>query len=157
MGLHADDVEGQGHSRWDVPGNLLVDTGFWEHGKSLKEGISSPSAHLLTPETEYTTHYFWGSGRNYDIHNDERTRATKDSMHIIFETQDGPMCEAQQVALGSEVDFLAAQPLILRADAAGVAARRVMKRRRREEAEQFGRAESTVAQNAPSLAVKRAN
>ena len=137
MGLPVDDVEGQGHSRWNVPGNLLVDTCFWEHGKSMKEGISSPSAHLLTPESEYTTHYFWGSARNYDIHNHERTRGTERSMHIIFETQDGPMCEAQQAALGTEVDFLTARPLILRAVAAGLAARRIMKRKRRDEAELF--------------------
>ena len=138
MGLYADDVQGQGHSRWNAPGNLLVDTGFWEHGKTMKEGIASPSAHLLTPETEFSTHYFWASGRSYDIHNVERTRMTERSMHHIFETQDGPMCEAQQTALGGDLDFLAARPVILRADAAGLAARRIMKRKRREEADPSG-------------------
>jgi len=145
MGLSADDVEGQGHSRWNAPGNLLVDTGYWEHGKTIKEGISSPSAHLLTPETEFSTHYFWASGRSYDIRNVERTRATEKSMHHIFETQDGPMCEAQQAALGGDNDFLAAQPIILRADAAGLAARRIVKRKRREEAELFGAGTGVVS------------
>lgn len=56
-------------------------------------------------------------------------------MHVIFETQDGPMCEAQQAALGTNNDFLSANPIILRADAAGVAARRITKRRRKQEAE----------------------
>ncbi len=27
----AEDVEGQGHARWDVPGVLFVDTAFWDH------------------------------------------------------------------------------------------------------------------------------
>lgn len=134
MGLFADEVEGQSHSRWNAPGNLLVDTGYWEHGKTMAEGLSSPSAHLLTPETEYTTHYFWASGRTNDIDNVERTRQTERGMKVIFETQDGPMCEAQQRALGADNDFLAAQPIVLRADAAGLAARRIMKRMRRDEA-----------------------
>jgi phenylpropionate dioxygenase-like ring-hydroxylating dioxygenase large terminal subunit len=140
VGVHAEDLEGQGHSRWNAPGNLLVDTGYWEHGKSKEEGFSTPSAHLLTPETEFSTHYFWGTGRTYDIHNTELTRATEAGNHHIFETQDGPMCEAQQAALGQDNDFLAARPMILRADAAGLAARRIMKRKRREEAELFGTA-----------------
>jgi vanillate O-demethylase monooxygenase subunit len=134
MGLHADVVEGRGHSRWNSPGNLLVDTGYWEPEKTMEEGIASPSAHLLTPETEFSTHYFWASGRNFDIENIERTRITEKNMHRIFETQDGPMCEAQQAALGASTDFLTASPIILRADAAGVAARRINMRKRRAEA-----------------------
>lgn len=135
MDLYADVVDGQGHSRWNAPGNLLVDTGYWEKGKTMAEGLASPSAHLLTPETEHSTHYFWASGRTNDIHNVERTRITEQKMHHIFETQDGPMCEAQQIALGGDNDFLAARPIILRADAAGVAARRILKRKLREEAD----------------------
>lgn len=134
IGLTTDDVEGQGHSRWDAPGNLLVDTAYWEHGKSYEDlAIHSPSAHLLTPETEYTTHYFWLSGRKHMIDNVEMTRRTEASMKNIFETQDGPMCEAQQIAIGRSTDFLAHQPIILKADAAGLAARRIIKRKKREE------------------------
>lgn len=132
--MTSDDVEGQGHSRWNAPGNLLVDTAYWEHGKSIDEGaVRTPSAHLLTPETEYTTHYFWLSGRNYDIANHKMTETTAQRMRVIFETQDGPMCEAQQQAIGESTDFLSAQPIILRADAAGVAARRTIKRKLRAE------------------------
>jgi phenylpropionate dioxygenase-like ring-hydroxylating dioxygenase large terminal subunit len=134
MGLNCNEMEGQGHSRWNAPGNLLVDTAFWERGKTIDEGAArSPSAHLLTPETEYTSHYFWLSGRNFDIDNTERTAITERGNRHIFETQDGPMCEAQQAALGTTTDFLSAQPMILRADAAGLAARRIMKRKRRQE------------------------
>lgn len=134
-GIHQDDVEGQGHSRWDAPGVLLVQSAYWEHGMTIEDGIEIPSSHLLTPETEYSTHYFWASGRTYDIHNDAITQGTIKVMKTVFETQDGPMCEAQQLAMGESTDFLAQQPIILRADAAGVAARRIMKRKLREEAE----------------------
>ncbi len=136
QGFADTDVEGQGHSRWNAPGNILVDTAFWDHGKSIDDPGASrtPSAHLLTPETEYSTHYFWLSGRTFMQDNEAMTRATEASMRNIFETQDGPMCEAQQRALGETTDFLSQQPIVLKADAAGLAARRVIKRKLRQEA-----------------------
>lgn len=139
-GFTSDDVEGQGHGRWSAPGVLLVDTAMWEHGKGLAEAVRTPSAHLLTPETEFTTHYFWGSGRNHDLDNQEMSDAQARLVKMIFETQDGPIIEAQQVAMGTNTDFLDMQPMILRADAAGLAARRVMKRLIRKEVEETSRA-----------------
>jgi len=132
-GFTTDDVEGQGHSRWDAPGVLLVETAYWEHGKSIEEGIELPSAHLLTPETEFTTHYFWGSGRTFDIHNEAMSDGTATLMRTVFETQDGPMVEAQQRKMGITTDFLKHRPIILRADAAGLMARRIMDRKIRHE------------------------
>ena len=139
QGLHgmAADVEGQGHSRWDAPSVLLVESAYWDHGKSIAEGFEIPSAHLLTPETEFSTHYFWASGRTFMIDNEDITKSTHHLMKTVFETQDGPMVEAQQRAMGESTDFLAEKPIILRADAAGVAARRVIKRKLRDEAERI--------------------
>ncbi len=134
MELPFDIVDGKGHSRWDLPANILVDTAYWEQGTTPEEGLRSPSAHLFTPETESTTHYFWASGRTNDIHNVPRTQITEGRMKKLFETEDGPMCEAQQAYLGEHTDFLDAKPIILKADAAGVAARRITRRKRREEA-----------------------
>lgn len=135
QGFADTDVEGQGHSRWDAPASILVETAFWDHGKSLDEPGASitPSAHLLTPETEFSTHYFWLSGRNFLLDNHEMTHATEVNMRRIFETEDGPMCEAQQRYLGADTDFLAQRPVILKADAAGLAARRVISRKLRQE------------------------
>lgn len=123
------DVEGQGHSRWDAPGNILVFTAYWEHGKTIADGIESPSAHIFTPETEKTTHYFWVTSRNYLIHDEEKTRARGEFARNTFETQDAPMCEAQQAAFGDVTDLSEMKVAILKADAAGVLARRIIKRR----------------------------
>jgi len=133
-GLQGNDVEGQGHSRWNAPGVLLVETAFWDHGKTIKEGVELPSSHLLTPETEFTSHYFWGSGRTVQIDNEAITAGTAATMKNVFETQDGPMVEAQQAKMGATTEFLEQQPLILRADAAGVMARRILSRKIRDEA-----------------------
>ncbi len=129
----ASDVEGQGHARWDAPGVLLVDTAFWDHGKGYGEGWNTPNAHLITPETETTSHYFWGSGRNFARDNEQFTLGTAATMKNVFETQDGPMVEAQQRDMGLSTDFLDHKPIILKADAAGVLARRIMQQKIRAE------------------------
>jgi len=129
----AEDVEGQGHARWNIPGVLFVDTAFWDHGKSYGEGWNTPNAHLITPETETTSHYFWASGRNFHKDNDQFTQATAATMKNVFETQDGPMVEAQQREMGESTDFLEHKPIILKADAAGVLARRILQQRIRGE------------------------
>ena len=130
----SEDVEGQGHARWDAPGVLFVDTAFWDHGKSYGEGWNTPNAHLITPETETTSHYFWASGRNFARDNEAFTAGTAATMKNVFETQDGPMVEAQQADMGDSTDFLDHKPIILAADAAGVLARRIMKQKIRAEA-----------------------
>ena len=128
-GFKTAEVDGQGHSRWNAPGVILVFTAWFERGKTAEEGVQSPSAHLITPETEFTSHYFWATGRTFDIENEEVTRANGAMVQRIFTTQDGPMIEAQQVAMGETTDFLEQKPIILKADAAGVAARRLLKRK----------------------------
>ena len=129
----SEDVEGQGHARWDAPGVLFVDTAFWDHGKSYGEGWNTPNAHLITPETETTSHYFWGSSRNFARDNEQFTLGTAATMKNVFETQDGPMVEAQQRDMGLSTDFLDHKPIILKADAAGVLARRIMQQKIRAE------------------------
>ena len=137
----AEDVEGQGHARWDAPGVLFVDTAWWDHGTSFAEGIQTPNAHLITPETETTSHYFWASGRNFARDIDAVTTATAATMKNVFETQDGPMIEAQQRDMGASTDFLNHKPIILKADAAGVLARRIISQKLRAE---LGGAQATA-------------
>ncbi|MDT0509784.1 aromatic ring-hydroxylating dioxygenase subunit alpha [Novosphingobium sp. MMS21-SN21R] len=134
LGEGPEDVEGQGHSRWDVPGVLFVDTAFWDHGKTIDEGYRTPNAHLITPETETSSHYFWGSGRTYMLDVPQVTEMAAAVMKNVFETQDGPMIEAQQRDMGESTDFLNHKPIILKADAAGVMARRIMQQKIRAEA-----------------------
>ena len=129
----AEDVEGQGHARWDAPGVLFVDTAWWDHGSDIEHGVQTPNAHLITPETETTSHYFWGSGRNFARDMEAVTTMTAAQMKNVFETQDGPMVEAQQADMGDSTDFLDHKPIILKADAAGVLARRIMKQKIRAE------------------------
>lgn len=142
----AEDVEGQGHARWDAPGVLLVDTAWWDHGTSIDDGVRTPNAHLITPETETTSHYFWAAGRNFARDNEAFTTATAATMKNVFETQDGPMVEAQQRDMGDSTDFLDHKPIILQADAAGVLARRIMKQKIKREDEGLDSAAQEAAE-----------
>ena len=145
-GLAAGEIDGQGHARWNAPGVILVFTARFERGRTAEEGVQMPSAHLITPETEFTSHYFWATGRTYDIENKAMTEATGAMVQRIFTTQDGPMIEAQQVAMGQSTDFLEQKPIILKADAAGVAARRLLKRKLQAEAKTDGSVSSVAAE-----------
>ncbi|HKX77279.1 MAG TPA: aromatic ring-hydroxylating dioxygenase subunit alpha [Novosphingobium sp.] len=144
-GMDVDEVEGQGHSRWNAPSLMYVPTAFWEHGKTIDEGIQSPSAHLITPETEYTSHYFWAIGRNYRQDDEEISRRNSEGVKFVFDTQDGPMIESQQQAMGLSTDFLDHKPVILKADAAGVMARRMLKRWIKEEQREAEAASEAIA------------
>jgi vanillate O-demethylase monooxygenase subunit len=117
-----------------VPGVLLVDTAYWPEGSDISQGAARmPSTHLLTPETEFSTHYLWGSSRNFGPVDPASVKASEEMIRAIFETQDGPMAEAQQRAMGRETDLLALRPAILKADKAGVLARRLIQRLVREQ------------------------
>jgi len=131
-GLTGDTCDGQGHSRWIAPGVMLVETAYWQAGTEGREGmVKMPSTHLLTPETEFSTHYLWASSYNYG--SSHGIPGNADLIRTIFETQDGPMAEAQQRAMGTETDLLKLHPAIRKADKAGVLARRILQRLIREE------------------------
>ena len=128
--------DGRGDVRWDAPSVLYANTAITEVGDDIEtSGLHTPSAHFLTPETATTTHYFWVTGRNRMIDDEAVTKMMQEGVGQVFATQDGPMVEAEQRAIGEDTDFLAHKPLILKADAAGIRARRILKRMIREEQE----------------------
>jgi phenylpropionate dioxygenase-like ring-hydroxylating dioxygenase large terminal subunit len=126
--------DGRGDVRWDPPSVLFANTAITEVGADLDStGMHTPSAHFLTPETEHSTHYFWTSGRNVRLDDAKISEMLQQGVASVFGTQDGPMAEAEQAAMGDSTDFLAHKPLILKADAAGIRARRILRRLIREE------------------------
>jgi phenylpropionate dioxygenase-like ring-hydroxylating dioxygenase large terminal subunit len=68
-----DETEGDMHAymHWQPPSNLYLDVGMSPLGADTAAGAQIPTTHLLTPETEDTTHYFWAAGRNRR-HGDEQ-------------------------------------------------------------------------------------
>jgi vanillate O-demethylase monooxygenase subunit len=119
--------------RWDPPSLLAIDVAVCPSGAA--HGRVSRSAHLLTPETAASTHYFFAFGLPKAL--GPAARALVDyavaGLMVPFRDEDLPMLEAQQAALGA-TDFWAQRPVLLASDAGAIRARRIVERRVAEEA-----------------------
>lgn len=120
--------------RWHPPG--LV-----RNSVSLEPiGIDHPpvhrtGTHLMTPETDTTTHYFFAHTRNFsldDVRVDQRTRRWQ---KLGLTDQDGPIIEACQANMGEETDLNKLGPVLFSIDTAAVRVRRVLEKLIRSEAD----------------------
>lgn len=84
---------------WRAPSNLYLDLGINAPGKRRSDGIHTPSAHILTPETERTTHYYWCFARQFASHDDAVTQGIKAVVNQAFGHEDRPILEAAQRAI----------------------------------------------------------
>lgn len=114
------------HMRWDPPGNMLLDAGVTPCGRPNLEGVSTPSAHLLTPETATSTHYFWVHGRNAKRDDLELSKKIHDAIDKTFRTEDEEIMKACQKRMPS-LDLVALKPASLSSDRAAFRARHVLK------------------------------
>jgi vanillate O-demethylase monooxygenase subunit len=115
------------HMRWDPPGNMLLDAGVTLCGRPNSEGVSTPSAHLLTPATPTSTHYFWAHCRDGKRDDAELSKRIQSAIDATFRTEDEPMMAACQSRMPS-LDLLAVKPISLATDAAAIRARLILKR-----------------------------
>jgi vanillate O-demethylase monooxygenase subunit len=112
--------------RWNPPALLLLDVGITAAGTGRDNGFSVPTAHLLTPETETTTHYFWGMARNFRMDDAALSDWLLKAGTNTFTNEDTPVIEAQQRAMGTETDLLKCNPVLLTTDGPSVRARRLL-------------------------------
>jgi phenylpropionate dioxygenase-like ring-hydroxylating dioxygenase large terminal subunit len=118
---------------WHPPANLEFAQRFWE--LSHTEGppkINFPSSHYLTPETEFSTHYFYSVARDVDIDNAEEDDRMIKLVEQAFVAEDGPMVRACQKLMGTS-DLLSLNPVILKTDQAAILARRSLQKMIRDE------------------------
>jgi phenylpropionate dioxygenase-like ring-hydroxylating dioxygenase large terminal subunit len=121
------------HMRWDAPSNLFLDIGFARLGEPTTDNaLKNPAYHLLTPETETTTHYFWAVGRNMRQDDPALSESLRMGVQMTFMNEDEPMIAAIQEAMGSRgLDEM--RPLLLSIDNAAARARRVVELRLQKE------------------------
>ena len=110
--------------RWDPPASMYLEVAVSKAGETREKGYAMPGVHILTPETDHSTLYFWaGSLRVEDqVPLDE----FRESFIQTFEHEDKPMLEQVAAGMDGETDLLAMKPLLLRSDAGSVLARRVL-------------------------------
>lgn len=113
--------------RWSAPSNMALRVGSTPAGQPREAGQPSHQAHLFTPETEKTTHYWFGVGFPKSMGEEaKRLAATRiKGVRHPFEMEDLPMLEAQQLSMG-DAEFWSLKPVLLPSDAAGVQVRRTL-------------------------------
>jgi vanillate monooxygenase len=125
--------------RWQIidfvpPAFLRLDVGATPTGTGAPEGkrvggIGMRNLNAITPETETTSHYFWGQAHDFDVNNGELTSKIFEQIRTAF-LEDVAVFSAQQRNLNTFVD----PPQIdIAADAGTIAARRILSRLHDEE------------------------
>jgi phenylpropionate dioxygenase-like ring-hydroxylating dioxygenase large terminal subunit len=113
--------------RWQAPASMLLEIGATPPGAKREEGVIVRQAHVLTPETEKTSHYFWATTRTTATSTPEGDAMLRGLMTQAFDVEDKPMIEAAYHNLNGE-DFWERKPVFLGVDAGGARARRMIQR-----------------------------
>ena len=118
-------------TRWMAPCYLSLHTGICLPGAARETGTGYHGIHMLTPETEQSTHYFFTAVRWGVKTDDEQSKVLRDTVakqrRFAFEEQDGPVIEAQQVVLNEANRQL--DPTVLSVDVGPVRYKRVLERK----------------------------
>jgi len=128
--LFFDGERGDFHSRieWHFPGTLRQRLSMTDVGADPEDGAITRNAHLITPETATSTHYFWLHTRNRLIEDSAIDAQTKAIITNAFTTEDEPMIAACQDYMDGE-EFFSLQPVYLPTDFAATRCRRNLERR----------------------------
>jgi phenylpropionate dioxygenase-like ring-hydroxylating dioxygenase large terminal subunit len=110
---------------WNPPSLMQLNFGMTEVGASRDAGGEIPNVHFMTPETEFSTHYFWASTRDFRTDDLALSQQLYDGVTAAFTLEDKPMIEAQQEMMGT-TDLWALKPALLAGDTAPVMVRRAL-------------------------------
>lgn len=120
---------------WYAPSNLLLEFGVSKPGEPKESGTGYFAIHLLTPETERSTHYHYSASRYNVLTDDETNKTIRDTIYkmrtFAFADQDVPVIEAQQIAMDQAVEELV--PTLLSVDTGPLRYQKVLDRLLSEE------------------------
>ena len=110
--------------RWNAPASMRLKLGATLPGAAREAGFEvGGQAHIVTPETATTCHYFTANARHEEIDNAELDAFLTALFNRAFNEEDKPLIEAAYANLEAG-DFWAAKPLSLGIDSGGTRARR---------------------------------
>jgi phenylpropionate dioxygenase-like ring-hydroxylating dioxygenase large terminal subunit len=113
------------YSGWLGGGSVKQEAGMRPAGRLEDKGINTMAVHLLTPETERSTHYFWAIARDFRLDDAELTAGMRVGAEYAFTQQDARMLTAVQETIGDQ-DFWGLKPCLLPTDLGPVKVRRRM-------------------------------
>jgi vanillate O-demethylase monooxygenase subunit len=122
--------------RWMAPSTLRLVTGICKMGAAPDTGTGYHAIHLLTPENERSTHYFFTAVRFGVVTTEEKLnrdlqKKVAEMRRFAFEEQDAPVIEAQQRIIETADHLL--DPVILAIDVGPVRYKRVLSKMREAE------------------------
>lgn len=117
---------------WMSPASMLLEFGAVEPGAAAVQDPNLYAFHIVTPETERTTHYFFGTSGSFSEEDAGMAEAIREAQINAFLTEDNPMIEAVAEAMGDD-DFWALRPAILPSDSAPIRIRRRLAQMCRQE------------------------
>ena len=127
---HPERIDKFSRTRWMAPCYLTLHTGICRPGAPKETGTGYHGIHMLTPESEQSTHYFFTAARWNVMTSDDDNRVLRDKVaklrRFAFEEQDGPVIEEQQKVLNEATRPL--DPMILSVDDGPVRYKRVLER-----------------------------
>jgi vanillate O-demethylase monooxygenase subunit len=109
--------------RWNAPASMQLAIGACLKGGERAEGVVAEQAHILTPASGATTHYFWATTRRNNLDSAEVDAFLRQLFGQAFDEEDKPIIKAAYDNLEGQ-DFWDAKPLSLGVDAGGARARR---------------------------------
>lgn len=127
--LYFDGAAGDYHSdiEWMAPGTVRQRLAMTENGTDPNAGAVTRNAHLITPASTTSTHYFWIHTRNRLVDDRSIDEQTKAIITNAFTTEDEPMMFACQNYMEGK-EFFSLKPLYLQTDFAGTRCRRIVER-----------------------------
>lgn len=123
--------------RWNAPASMRLEVGATPAGMPRERGYAVLQAHIVTPETGHTSHYFWATSRQVEVGNRELDAMLLQLFAQAFDSEDKPMIEAayRNVLEGGRGEgFWDQKPVFLDSDAGGTRARRLIEGMLRKEA-----------------------
>jgi len=108
---------------WMAPATMILDFGAVPPGDPCIQSEDGYAFHIFTPETEGTTHYFFGSSGSYGEEEAWKADFIREAQRTVFAAEDNPMLEAIEQRMEGE-EFWSLRPGILPSDAAAIRVRR---------------------------------
>lgn len=113
---------------WHRPANIQLTVGAAQGDTEFMDGIWQYDLHTVTPEDEFTTHYYFATRRNHLEDDAEFNDFKIKAMHGAFEGEDGPILLQVQEEMGDTSDFFSLNPVLMSNDAAPVKVRRLLQK-----------------------------
>lgn len=136
--------------RWVAPSNLVQKNCNTGVGRSENEGIVSFASHIITPETETSSHYFLSYSRNWRREDAAFEAALRAGIERAIRDDDAAMIQEVQRRMGPTGDLMSLRPVVLSTDSAAIRARRILARLIKEEAGSKGEANGADPATAPA-------